>query len=145
MPPTRTSKRVWYNEYRRPKRDAGRPYMSDENAGSSREVFVHSPYLATRVVKWSRGCVSRNQPRRGAYCWGFLASVLISHTLMYGFNGVINITRICQVLNEILRAFVTDNIQKVYTCLFVHLLLVVVSNFIYPEFRTFLYQFCLIS
>jgi hypothetical protein len=34
-------------------------------------------------------CVWINQLRRGAYCWGFLASELMSHTLMYGCNAVI--------------------------------------------------------
>lgn len=52
MSPTRTSKRVWYKEYGRPKIDAGRPYVSDENSESSHEVFVNSPYVATIVVNW---------------------------------------------------------------------------------------------
>jgi hypothetical protein len=49
---------------------------------SSHEVFVHSPYMARRVVNWLHDCVARNQLRRGAYCWVFLASELMSHSCM---------------------------------------------------------------
>jgi hypothetical protein len=56
----------------------------------TREVFVHSPYTATRVVNWLPDCVSSNDFRRGAYCWRFLATELMNNTLMYGRSVVGN-------------------------------------------------------
>jgi hypothetical protein len=46
MPPSETSKPIWYRQFRKPKRDAGHPYVSEENVEGTHDVFVHSPYKA---------------------------------------------------------------------------------------------------
>jgi len=120
MPPTRTLKCIWYKEYRRPKRDAWRQYVIDENAESSREFFVRSTDMATGFVNWLPDCVSGNQLRLGCLLLGFIGDGA-DESLMYRCSVVINITSIWQVPSEILRTFVIDYIQKVYTCPFLQL------------------------
>ena len=68
MPPKRTLKHICYKEYRRPKRDAWRPYASGEIAESSRQVFVRSTDMAEIVVNWLPDCVSGNRLSLWSHC-----------------------------------------------------------------------------
>jgi hypothetical protein len=126
MPPSKTWKRMWYGEFKKPKRDAEHQYLSNENVEGTYEVFVPSAYKATRVVNCVPDCVSTNHSSYGSFCggggvhgdWTGGLHALV-RTQCAAVQRLLNIYR---ELSETLRFSVTDDVQTIYPSLSVRLL-----------------------